>query len=124
MEFVSAGDIEKYAYCPLSWWLSQQIDRVDDREGPKSQEAVAEELEKIHGEPYALVMTSEKYTMVNRITGKVTTIHKPKGTSWLSKFEYISTHPIWGILIMILIVGASFLLIFTLGDFITSIFDD
>ena len=24
MEYISAGDIEKYSYCPLSWWLSRQ----------------------------------------------------------------------------------------------------
>ncbi len=23
MEYISAGDIEKYSYCPLSWWLSR-----------------------------------------------------------------------------------------------------
>ncbi|NPA74889.1 MAG: CRISPR-associated protein Cas4 [Euryarchaeota archaeon] len=24
MEYISAGDIEKYSYCPLSWWLSRK----------------------------------------------------------------------------------------------------
>jgi CRISPR-associated exonuclease Cas4 len=48
MEWISAGDIEKYAYCPLSWWLSQQTDRVDDRSGLVSQDAFINELEDIH----------------------------------------------------------------------------
>jgi len=31
----SAGDVEKYGYCPLTWWLSRgQVDEgTDDRKG-------------------------------------------------------------------------------------------
>jgi len=46
-EMVSAGDIEKYAYCPLSWWLSRQVDRVDDQEGLQAHVEISDELEDI-----------------------------------------------------------------------------
>ncbi len=46
-EMISAGDIEKYAYCPLSWWLSKQDKKVDSLEGVKSHEREGEELEDI-----------------------------------------------------------------------------
>ncbi|MHA1145466.1 MAG: ferrous iron transport protein B [Candidatus Helarchaeota archaeon] len=83
-----------------------------------------QELEAIHGEPYALVMTSEKYTMINRIAHAVITIQKPERQSIMKKFEQLTTHPVWGFLFMILVVGATFLTIFMLGDVISSIFDD
>jgi len=46
-ELVSAGDIEKYAYCPLSWWLSKQDKKIDSFDGIKSHEKVGDELEDI-----------------------------------------------------------------------------
>ena len=44
---MAAGDIEKYAYCPLSWWLSRQVDRVDNTQGVQSHDAASKELEDI-----------------------------------------------------------------------------
>ena len=29
MDYISAGDIEKYSYCPLSWWLSRKEKHVE-----------------------------------------------------------------------------------------------
>jgi len=46
-EMVAAGDLEKYAYCPLSWWLSEQEDVVDSHEGVRRHDTVGEELEEI-----------------------------------------------------------------------------
>lgn len=46
-KIVSAGDLEKYAYCPLSWWLSKQEKKIDSVEGMQSHERVGEELEDI-----------------------------------------------------------------------------
>jgi len=47
--FISAGDIEKYSYCPLSWWLS--LEREEDSEklarGVKKHERLGESLWKI-----------------------------------------------------------------------------
>ena len=34
MDFISAGDIEKYSYCPLSWWLSRG-EKHEESEGVK-----------------------------------------------------------------------------------------
>jgi CRISPR-associated exonuclease Cas4 len=50
-ELVSASEIEKYGYCPLSWWLSRNIpdDEEDERlgMGVALHEALAEELDGI-----------------------------------------------------------------------------
>ncbi len=41
--FVSAGDLEKYAFCPLSWWLSKRK-KVVEKEGIKHHRKMEEEL--------------------------------------------------------------------------------
>ncbi len=46
-EMVAAGDLEKYAYCPLSWWLSEQENVVDSHAGVRRHDTVGEELEEI-----------------------------------------------------------------------------
>ncbi|MHC1590716.1 MAG: ferrous iron transport protein B [Candidatus Helarchaeales archaeon] len=99
--------------------IKQKDPQILERVLPHSQE-----LEAIHGEPYALVMTAEKYTMVNRIAESVITIQKPRGRPLLAKFEHMTTHPLWGFLFMLLVIGASFFLIFVLGNFISSLLDD
>jgi CRISPR-associated exonuclease Cas4 len=47
-ELVSASEIEKYGYCPLSWWLSRNVKDDEDNEtlgmGTALHEALADEL--------------------------------------------------------------------------------
>jgi len=50
MEMVSAGDIEKYAYCPLSWWLSKKTDRIDNHNGVYIRKAAAKELSNLQND--------------------------------------------------------------------------
>jgi len=44
--FVSAGDLEKYAYCPLSWWLSKEHKAVY-YEGVKRDKEIKNEIVEI-----------------------------------------------------------------------------
>lgn len=44
---VPAGDLEKYAYCPLSWWLSKKEREVASREGIETHSKMGKELEEI-----------------------------------------------------------------------------
>ncbi len=41
MEYISAGDIEKYSYCPLSWWLSRK-ERHKESAGVKKHREISE----------------------------------------------------------------------------------
>jgi CRISPR-associated exonuclease Cas4 len=47
--FISAGDIEKYSYCPLSWWLSLEHEEQSEplAQGVKSHERLGRSLWKI-----------------------------------------------------------------------------
>ena len=42
MDYISAGDIEKYSYCPLSWWLSRN-EKDEENEGVKKHREISEE---------------------------------------------------------------------------------
>ncbi len=46
MDFISAGDIEKYSYCPLSWWLSRE-ERNERSEGVKKHEEFNREVKRM-----------------------------------------------------------------------------
>lgn len=46
-DFVSAGDLEKFGYCPLSWWLSRELPSDESpnlREGEDRHAALSEDL--------------------------------------------------------------------------------
>ena len=42
MDYISAGDIEKYSYCPLSWWLSRK-EKNKESEGVKKHREISNE---------------------------------------------------------------------------------
>jgi len=45
-KLISAGDLEKYSYCPLSWWLSQEFegDTQEQSEGIQGHEKLGKSL--------------------------------------------------------------------------------
>ena len=47
--YISAGDLEKFSYCPLSWWLSAEFDGESEglAEGVKGHEKLGKSLWKI-----------------------------------------------------------------------------
>ncbi|MGM0510667.1 MAG: CRISPR-associated protein Cas4 [Thermoplasmatota archaeon] len=49
-EWISASDVEKYGYCPLSWWLSHEEQEVMTQElkkGREDHEEIGEKLEDV-----------------------------------------------------------------------------
>ncbi len=53
VDYISAGDIEKYSYCPLSWWLSREEKNIESegvhRHRDFSKKAI-DGMHEIHGE--------------------------------------------------------------------------
>lgn len=49
MDPISASEIERYGYCPLSWWLSRtkKVDSEELREGDRRHAAISEDLHDI-----------------------------------------------------------------------------
>ena len=46
-EWISASDVEKFGYCPLSWWLSESEGDTDDKNLQEGQERHSEITEEI-----------------------------------------------------------------------------
>ena len=61
MEIVSAGDIEKYSYCPLSWWLSKNHKTVA-KKGVENHKKIETELKEIRKKEKILGLY-EKYIL-------------------------------------------------------------
>ncbi len=57
MDYISAGDIEKYSYCPLSWWLSRKEKHVEN-EGVRRHREISNEAKKMK-ESYSSMKKSE-----------------------------------------------------------------
>lgn len=69
---ISAGDIEKYAYCPLSWWLSKKH-KVVYKSGIIKHKEVEKDLEEIKNKEKKLRLY-EKYILIISITATIVAI--------------------------------------------------
>lgn len=81
-EYLSAADIEKYGYCPLSWWLSrgeEEEDRVELRRGEKSHQKIGS---KVKGIKQSEKISKEYETLVIWF-GTVATVVAILGLSFL-----------------------------------------
>jgi len=56
----------------------------------------SKEIEQIHKEPSATVITSERYAIASRIVAKIQTHEQPTKSSWGEKLDDLTMHKIWG----------------------------
>ncbi len=99
------------------------LDMISHQEILDQADSLRSELESIHGEPASTVITSERYALANRISSTCQEfIHGPRRTL-SSKLDALTTHGIWGYVIMLLITLGVFLSIFTLGDWFSGVLD-
>ena len=81
-------------------------------------EKYAKEIERIHGHPSATVIASQRYNIVNKIAGDVqlfTTSEK----KFTEKLHNITTHKLWGYIIMFVLVLSMFFTVFSFGNFLS-----
>ena len=56
-EYISAAELEKFGYCPLSWWYSRQGSKESDTDvldaGVKSHEEIERQLKLVHEYEFA-----------------------------------------------------------------------
>lgn len=71
-------------------------------------------LENIRGKPGDTVLTMERNALAQEIVNHVTTVHHPKKT-WYDKLDDILMHRFWGYIIMALLIGGIFYLVFGVG---------
>jgi ferrous iron transport protein B len=104
----------------------EEIEKLVYPNCPACEERVAtarRKMEEIHGHDAASVITSERYIQASRIAAEASTHVEPK-RNVLRGLEDATSHPVFGYVIMIGVVLATFLSIFAVGDFVTGILGD
>jgi len=87
-------------------------------------ENLKQELEKIHGEEAVAIISAEIYNIVQNIVSKVQTIeHSLEKESMAEKLDHVTTHSVWGYVILIAIMLGIYFGVFTLGGFIADTVD-
>ncbi len=107
-ETISASDLERFGYCPLSWWLGMQSDVTSDalEQGERQHELVSDNLSDIlHEEKKA-----QSWERLILIFSAVATVLGVLGLSMLSFVDAAVVSSILAIVAIIWIVAAIFLL--------------
>lgn len=107
-EFISAGDLEKYSYCPLSWWLSQDFEGETQElaEGIKGHEKLGKSLWKIDsGEKTA--RESERLVFWWAVVATVISI---VGLDVLPRKDSLTLSQVLGVVALIWMLAATYFL--------------
>ncbi len=84
----------------------------------------ASEIEKIHGESCSTVIASERYNVANKITGECQQIVSPEKPALSERLDAITTHRIFGYVIMVAVLFSVFFSIFTFGNYCSALLGD
>ncbi len=88
-------------------------------------DGLAKELEEIHGEPSGVVITAERYQLVDRIASEVLTQIAPseviEGKSFSDRLDSIALHPVLGYLMVVAVIGGLLIWTFLFGSQISTI---
>ena len=87
-------------------------------------EKFAEEIEEIHGHSCSTVITSERYEIAGYIAREVQHVVPPIKPPMRERFHALTTHRIWGYLIMAVLLLSIFYSIFTFGDYTSGLLSD
>jgi ferrous iron transport protein B len=85
---------------------------------------MAEEIENIHGHSCSTVMTSERYELAGRIARESQQIIPAVKPSMSQRLDDLTTHRVYGYLLMAAIVFSIFYAIFTFGGFASTLLSD
>lgn len=106
--FISAGDLEKYSYCPLSWWLSTEFEGESEglAQGIKEHERLGKSLWRIDSNERT-ARESEKLVFWWAIAATLTAI---LGLELLPFKNAVPMSEILGVVALIWVLAASFFL--------------
>ena len=105
----------------------EEIRKIVGRIDPKivsSAERHAGDLERIHGEPCSIIITSERYNIANKIARKSQRITPPRGPSLTERLDAMTTHPLVGYPILIGVMLLVLFTVFTIGGYLSGFFED
>lgn len=85
-----------------------------------------EDLEQYHGEDINTIISSEIYNNIHKIIDEVKTIKDKKKVNKKTiadKLDHLTTHSIWGYVILVLIIMGVYFSVFTIGDLLGGLLD-
>ncbi|MFX1314797.1 MAG: ferrous iron transport protein B, partial [Promethearchaeota archaeon] len=85
------------------------------------------ELEELHGEDITTIISSEIYNKINKIINQVLIVKskdRAKKTSLADKLDHITTHSVWGYVILALVILGIYLFTFLIGNFLGGLLDN
>jgi len=84
------------------------------------------ELEELHGEDINTIISSEIYTNIHKIIEEVVIVkaRSEKRIVWAEKLDHITTHSVWGYIILILILIGIYTFTFIIGNFLGGKIED
>ena len=94
--------------------------REIDKTIVEAAETLAEELEKIHGEPSSIVVSAERYHIADEIARKVQKVGIRESTL-TDKLDRIALHPVLGYLMVLVVIGGLLIWTFIVGAKISSL---
>ncbi|HTY75796.1 MAG TPA: ferrous iron transport protein B [Candidatus Nanoarchaeia archaeon] len=86
-------------------------------------DSITSELETVHGETSTVIMASERYSLASKIAKEVVTIEAAPRISLEQKLASITTHRLYGYLILAGVVAAIFGAIFAGGSLVSGVLD-
>jgi ferrous iron transport protein B len=81
------------------------------------------QLEEIHGHDSSLVIADERSHLAYQITRETETIARSHVTSLNDRLDAITMDKVTGYIVMVLIMGGMFYIVFTLGNWLSGLFD-
>jgi len=84
-------------------------------------EVLANEIERIHGEPCSTVIAAERYAIANKIAGEAQKFVPPEKLGIAERLDTVTLHKVAGYPIMLTLMLSIFFAIFTFGNFFSGI---
>lgn len=124
-------DVEKkYSSRWVSIKLLEGDENIAERIGQKEDNAIDAavvlqgELEQIFDQSSSEIIASERYLFVGKVVEACRKITAPAELGWGEKLDEVTTHRVWGYLIMTGVMFSIFMTIFLVGDLLSRAIDD
>jgi len=90
----------------------------------ESAREIIHRLEKVHGESSQVVIASERYSLIGRIVEEVLSVEKRSLMTLSDRLDLLTTHRVWGYLILSAVVASVFTSVFVVGNLLSGLIEE
>ncbi len=114
---------------PRRWLAIKLLERdeaitrlIEERDGSivRAAEDLAEEIERIHGEPSGVVLSAERYKIADEVARHVQKI-RTEGDTLTDRLDRIALHPVLGYMAVVGVIGGLLAWTFLIGAWISAV---